>query len=250
MPQTGRLMACFLAAIGLLAIKILVAILVEYQHYFPPSFTSDFLDGRAAYFWRGYHLVFYIHIISSPCALMLGAWLAWSGFRVSQQNVTKGMSRMRVHRRLGRVQIALVLALVAPSGAVMAAYTRDNATAALGFLSLAGCTFATAVAGWFAAARDCWHEHARWMTRCLILLSSALVLRLMGGLTVWGEFEAETAYAMAAWGSWCIPLLSNEAVGWLWRRPGRMQSSPSADKPTSGTMQGTSNPQISQIHAD
>jgi hypothetical protein len=97
---------------GVLFVKVLLEILLEYRWYFPADFDSSaFLTGRRETFVGIYRMSFYAHIVSGPLAVILGAVLMGSG----------GRSRFfRMHRCLGKVQMLLVLGAVVPSGLVMA----------------------------------------------------------------------------------------------------------------------------------
>ena len=44
-------------------------------------FAAVFLLGRESYFWNGYHVAFYIHILSGPLTLVLGALLVIERWR-------------------------------------------------------------------------------------------------------------------------------------------------------------------------
>jgi hypothetical protein len=108
------------------------------------------------------------------------------------------------------LQIGLVLIGVVPSGAAMAFYA-ESTTAGSGFFVLALLTGWAAGKGWYAiACQRSLTQHQRWMTRCTLLLFSALILRIMGGLATIAELNPSTAYAAAAWASWALPCLGYE----------------------------------------
>ena len=118
-----------------------------------------------------------------------------------------------MHRVLGRVQIGLILLLICPSGMIMSFGASAGPIATLGFLVLVILTGATAVAGWRNAVRRRFRTHELWMQRCYLLLCSAVVIRVWGGLGTVLEIEAPWWNQSAAWGSWLIPLLIFE----IWR---------------------------------
>jgi len=198
--RNTTLIVVLILTLWLLGVKTLLAILVSYRDYFPPDFTSDFLRGREPAFRGIYRDAFYLHILSGPVALLLGSILISRSVR----------SRFpRLHRGLGRVQIAVILLGVAPSGLWMAGFAESGLVAGYGFGLLAVATGCCAAMGWKAAIARRFDDHRRWMTRCFILLCSALTLRWIGGLgTIFGV-ESPWAYPLAAWASWLIPL-----VGW------------------------------------
>ncbi len=192
-----KLVSVLVLALWLLGVKTLLAILVSYRNYFPPDFASDFLRGREAAFQGIYREAFYLHILSGPVALLLGSLLLSRSFR----------SRFpRLHRALGRAQIAVILLMVVPSGLWMAGYAESGTVAGLGFGFLAVATGGCTALGWKAAIVRRFDVHQRWMTRCFVLLCSAITLRLIGGLGTIVGWESPWFYALAAWVSWLIPL--------------------------------------------
>jgi hypothetical protein len=187
----------------LLILKVTLGVVMTYGDYIPPSFDSAFLNGRDAYFWGGYHWAFYAHIVSGPCALVFGTILLSDWFRLRFS---------KWHRRLGRVQAACVLLLVAPSGFWMAFHAETGAVAGAGFASLALATGLCVFCGFRAAVRRRFAEHRRWMWRCYLLLCSAVVLRLTAGVATVAGIEGPWTYTMAAWTSWLVPLGVFEAL--------------------------------------
>ena len=184
-------------------LKVLLQTLAPYRDYWPPDFSADFLLGRDAYFWDGYHWAFYTHLIAGPITLVLGTLLLSSRFRLRLPGW---------HRLLGRVQVATILLLLVPSGMVMAGYADGGPVAIAGFTILAGLTGTAAILGWRAAVQRRFLDHRRWMWRCYLLLASTLVLRVTGGLGDWLAIESEWFYTQRAWTSWLVPLLFFELI--------------------------------------
>src|SRR5581483_8443533 len=106
------------------------------------------------------------------------------------------------HRTLGKTQILLVLLLLTPSGLWMAYYAETGAIAAVGFSLLAIATGLCALFGWRSAVNRRFAEHRRWMWRCFLLLCSAVVIRLIGGLTLVTGYGGDWSYPLVAWASW------------------------------------------------
>jgi uncharacterized membrane protein len=191
-------------------VKVALGVLLEYGNYFPPNFQSDFLRGRGSYFWGGYHWAFYAHLIAGPASLLLGTILVSDWFR----------SRAPAwHRRLGRMEVALILLLVAPSGLYMSCYAETGAIAAAGLGLLAISTATCAMLGWRAAVTRRFAMHRRWMLRTFILLCSAVVIRMIGGLATVLEFDAPWLYPASCWMSWLLPLLIFECWQVVGQRP-------------------------------
>jgi small-conductance mechanosensitive channel len=114
------------------------------------------------------------------------------------------------HRFLGKTQAAIVLCLLVPSGLWMARYAETGAVAGMGFALLAIATGACVLLGWHFAVRKNFAEHRRWMWRCYLLLCSAVVLRLIGGLATVTDAGGGWIYPLAAWASWLVPLAAFE----------------------------------------
>ena len=204
----GRVVT-FMAA--LLALKVTLGIVLGYREYFPPNFRADFLLGRESYFFGAYQWAFYAHIVAGPLTLALGLLL------VSERIRRRWPA---LHRSLGKLQIALVTLVVAPSGAWMAWYAQSGGVAGWGFFLLAIATAGCAVMGWRAAMQRRFAEHRRWMWRCFLLLCSAVVVRLVGGLATVTGVDADWVYPLTAWVSWLGPLAAFEiAEAVAWRSP-------------------------------
>ena len=181
---------------GVLILKTVVSVASKYYNYFPPDFASDFLRGREGHFWGAYSWAFYTHIVSGPVTLVLGLFLV------------SPISRSRVptwHRRLGRVQVACVLLLVAPSGLWMAYYAAAGPIAAVGLATLAIATASCALLGVRAALGGRFADHRRWMWRCYLLLCSAVMIRLIGGLATVTGMTAPWVDPVATWMCWLAP---------------------------------------------
>jgi hypothetical protein len=202
LPQVLRLLVL------LLIVKVTVGVVLNFGRYLPPDFDSGFLNGRESYFWSGYHLPFYVHIVSGPCSLFLGMIQLSERFRRRFAGW---------HRKLGRVQVANVLLLVVPSGLWMSYYAETGAVAGVGFGTLAVVTGLCVLLGWRSAVGRRFADHRVWMLRCYVLLGSAVVLRLTAGVATVTDIEGEWTYQMAAWTSWLVPL----AILEVWRTRGR-----------------------------
>lgn len=188
---------------ALLICKVTLSVLIEYRNYFPPDFASDFLRGRESYFWGTYQWAFYTHLVSAPPSLILGMVLVSDRLRKIAPTW---------HRRLGRVQVVCVLLLVAPSGLWMAYYAETGAVAAVGLGLLAIATATCVAVGWRFAVMRRFAEHRGWMRRTFILLCSAVVIRIIGGLATVTHFEAPWLYPLSTWASWLTPLLVLESM--------------------------------------
>lgn len=198
-----KILAALSVAVCLLILKVTVSVVSNYVDYLPPNFESDFLLGRDAYFFGAYQWAFYTHIASGPLTLIFGIFLLSDRLR-------KRFPRW--HRYIGRGQVILVLFMVTPSGIWMSMYAATGLVAGTGFAVLAVATGITAGCGWRTAVRRKFVEHRRWMTRCYILLCSAVVLRLTVGLFIVTKIDGDWISPMTAWTSWLVPLLIYELL--------------------------------------
>jgi uncharacterized membrane protein YozB (DUF420 family) len=209
--QPWRRLLALLA--GLLVLKVTLSVVLGYRDYFPADFQSDFLFGRAAYFWGAYAWAFYAHILAGPITLVLGLVLLSQRFRTRLPEW---------HRRLGRVQGMLVLGLLVPSGLWMAWYAQADGVARVvagaGFAAVSVATGFCVAMGWRRAVQRRFAVHRVWMMRCFLLLCSAVVLRVIGGLSLVTGVDGDWRYAATAWGSWLVPLAAFElrSVGRRW----------------------------------
>ena len=197
-----------------LVLRVLTQILANYPDYFPPNFDSLFLQGREATFTGVYRLAFYVHIVSGPVVLFNGLILLSDSVRRRHGGL---------HRWLGRVQVAVLLVCLLPTSVVMARHAFGGWPAGLSFVALSAVTAGCAIAGVVQARRRRFDRHRRWMSRTYVLISSAVFLRLISGaVSLFEVASPESAYIIAAWSSWLIPLAVYEiAERRLAHRPGR-----------------------------
>jgi hypothetical protein len=169
--------------------------------------------GDGPYFFGAYQWAFYAHVVVGPFVLLSGLVLLSEAFRRRYS---------AWHRRLGRVHVACVLLVVAPSGLWLAPYAASGIVAAAAFAALALATAGCAAMGWRTAVQRRFDSHRRWMTRCYALLCSAVVLRVIGGAS--DVAGIEWTYPYAAWLSWLLPLLVLE-TRWTTRPSLRLHQS-------------------------
>jgi hypothetical protein len=191
----------------LLIFKVTLSVVIGYRQYLPPDFGSDFLLGREAYFFGPYRWAFYAHLLAGPASLVAGTILLSERVR---QRVPKW------HRRLGRLQVVCILLVLVPSGLWMSRYAMTGAVAGAGLGLLGIATAVCTALGWRAAVARQFDEHRRWMLRTYVLLCSAVVIRLIGGLATTLHVDATWVYPLSVWASWMVPLIVFEC----WRRMG------------------------------
>lgn len=199
--RTIRWQRILAVLIIVLILKVTVSVVAGYRDYFPPNFKSDFLLGRQTYFFGAYQWAFYSHIVAGPVSLILGLVLVSEEFR---------RRFPPWHRLLGKFEAGLVLLVLVPSGLWMAYYAQTGVAAAIGLASLAIATGTCVAMGWRTAVKRRFVEHRRWMMRCFLLLCSAVILRIIGGLVTVTGIGDVWGYALATWVSWLLPLATFE----------------------------------------
>jgi hypothetical protein len=206
----------FQVLLAALVLKVTAEVVANYRNYLPPNFNADFLRGREAYFHGRYQWAFYAHIASGPVTLLAGLLLLSDRFRLRFP---------AWHRRLGRMQAVLVLLLIVPSGLWMAAYAAPGPAAGVGFALLSIATGTCMAFGWRRAVQRRFAEHRRWMWRTYLLLCSAVMLRVLGGLGSTLAVSAAWYDPLASWLSWVLPIAVYE-VGARWTRRDRPATVP------------------------
>lgn len=197
----SRLLTAAMLVAGLLAMKVLGAIVWEYQRYFPADFDSAFLSGKRSVFHGSYRVAFYAHILVGPPTILVAIVLLQSGFRHRYQSL---------HRSLGRIQAGLVLLVLVPTGMVMATKAYAGPMSGLGFAWLSLVTGVAMAMTIDRARRKQFLSHQRWAIRTSILLLSPLFSRVIAGVAIASGLETDTFYIVNAWASWLIPCLVYE----------------------------------------
>ena len=114
-----------------------------------------------------------------------------------------------------------MLLAVVPSGLWMAYHAATGPLGAVGLAALAVATGVSVGLGWRAAMGRRFADHRRWMWRAYLLLSSAVVLRVIGGLATVVGVTASWFDPLAVWASWLLPLATFEAIDRGSRRTNR-----------------------------
>ncbi|MES2557542.1 MAG: DUF2306 domain-containing protein [Bacteroidota bacterium] len=166
--------------------------------YLHPDFSGGYLQGKEALFdsyWFPAGLA--VHAASAPIALLLVSFLVI--FRVEQ--------KPKIHRLLGKTTLIVLLVLVVPSGWILSYFAMGGVLGKLIFFLLAGYTAFAALQGYFAIRKQDVTAHKHWMREVLLLLVSAILLRLLLILFYEFDFMGDTAYNTAAILSWIPSIL-------------------------------------------
>lgn len=171
--------------------------------YLLPPFPThiDFLSTKQNVLplahWRW---AFYVHISSSFFVLLFGG-----------AQFSRGLLRAvpRLHRLLGKVYVALICLVSAPSGLVMAVYANGGVVAKAAFVMQAVLWWGFTYMAFRQIRKGRLREHGVWMFRSYAMTLSAVSLRLFSYLLAYNGImmEAVVSYTLLAWTSWTFNLL-------------------------------------------
>jgi len=154
-----------------------------------------------------YRSAFYLHIFSSCIVLFTGAFLF-------SKSIIKNLRQL--HRWAGKIYVALLLLISAPSGMVMAFYGNGGWAARISFLILCPLWWYFTYLGYRKIRQKKIIEHEKWMIRSYALTLSAISLRfyqmILGN---YGIFDPTTQYVFVSWVSWLGNLAVAELIIYL-----------------------------------
>ena len=189
--QSTPLIGILALTVGLLILKVTFSVVLGYRDYFPPNFSADSCR-REAYFFARTNGRFMP--ISFP-----GTDYAHPRSNSHQRTISTSVPPLA---SVAREDSDRTLRGSSPSGLWLAPYARTGQIAAVGFAMLAIVTGLCALFGWRSAMRRRFVEHRRWMWRLFLLLSSAVIVRLVGGFAPVFDVCAVWIYPFTAWASW------------------------------------------------
>ena len=141
-----------------------------------------------------YRLAFYSHISSSLLVLLSGAFLF-------SKTLLKRWPKL--HRWAGRIYVALLILISAPSGMVMAFYANGGWLVKASFLLLTPLWWWFTWKGFQTARRKEFRDHQIWMIRSYALTLSAVSLRVYQLiLGHWFYIDPLIQYLFVSWFSW------------------------------------------------
>ncbi|KUG08976.1 DUF2306 domain-containing protein [Solirubrum puertoriconensis] len=206
MPRFSPVLRTLQVLIGLAVLLFAGRMLVLIVPYLSFEPGIEFLTTKTAATNSNllFRVGFYVHITSSLVALLVGL----------PQFFPQLMRHRRVlHRQLGKVYVATILALAAPSGLVLALYANGGLVAKVGFtMQCLVWWLATWQAYQLARGRQ-WQAHTEWMVRGFAITLAAMSLRLESYFMYYflGTKPMET-YLTVTWLSWTGNLLLAEVL--------------------------------------
>lgn len=147
---------------------------------------------------------FYVHITSS-------LWVLATGLVQFFPRWFPG--RATLHRNLGKLYVASILVLAAPSGLILAAYANGGLVAKVGFTLQCVVWWLSTWQAYRMARQRRWEEHTAWMLRSFAITLAALSLRAESYLLyyLFGTKPIET-YLTVTWLSWAGNLVLAEVL--------------------------------------
>jgi hypothetical protein len=148
---------------------------------------------------------FYIHITTGSLVLVTG---------IVQLSKKIRHRYASLHRALGKVYVAAILFISAPSGFIMSFFANGGWPAQLGFGLLSIMWWWFTFAGWKAATLKTWHSHRNFTIRSYALTFAAVTLRMYSFIFALMGYRGDFIYNIMVWLSWVPSLILAE----LWLR--------------------------------
>lgn len=188
-----QLLAYSFAALVLVFTVVMVTKILPYMTF---ERAINFLGTKSdAVLDRTYFMVaFYIHITSSVLAIAGGIFQFFPA-------ILRGYPK--AHIFIGKIYIASILLLAAPSGLVLAAFANGGLPSKVGFALQCLVWWATTYAAWQAIMQRNWEKHAIMMIRSYAVTLAAMSLRTESYALVYlfATKPMET-YLTVTWLSW------------------------------------------------
>ncbi|PJJ60737.1 DUF2306 domain-containing protein [Hymenobacter chitinivorans] len=194
----------WLAGAAVAAFTVLMATKVWPYLSFEPGINFLTTKSEATNLNGLFRLGFYVHITSS-------LWVLVAGLAQFFPRLFRG--RAALHRNFGKLYVASILALAAPSGLILAGFANGGLVAKVGFsLQCVVWWLATWLAYRLARQRR-WEQHTEWMMRSFAVTLAAMSLRSESYLLyyVFGTKPIET-YLTVTWLSWTGNLVLAEVL--------------------------------------
>jgi hypothetical protein len=174
--------------------------------YFRFEFATNFLGTKTDAVLHKIHFrtAFYIHITSSFFVMGAG---------IFQFFPTLLQKYPRFHRMGGKIYIALILLLAAPSGLVLAAYANGGLAAKVGFTIQCFVWWFTTYFAWSEIVKGAIAKHIDMMLRSYAVTLAAMSLRLESYIMYYAfETKPIETYLTVTWLSWVGNLLIIELL--------------------------------------
>jgi len=166
----------------------------------------DFLKSKLNVYHIDYwRWGFYIHIFTSPIALIAG---------VTQFSATIMRKAPKFHRWMGKAYVFVVLFISAPGAMAMAFHANYGLPAVVSFVFLTTLWFSFTLLAYYFVRKKDYIAHSEFMLRSYALTFSAVTFRLITYYFTYMKFQVKPAeiYFIAAWMSWVPNLIIAEIM--------------------------------------
>lgn len=180
--------AAIIGFTGVMLTKILPYMTFERAINFLGTKSDAVLD-------RTYFMVaFYIHITSSVLAILGGIFQFFP-------KILRGYPKMHIF--VGKIYVASILLLAAPSGLILAVFANGGLPAKVGFALQCLVWWGLTYAAWQAIMEKNWEKHAELMIRSYAVTLAAMSLRTESyALVYFWETKPMETYLTVTWLSW------------------------------------------------
>ncbi|MCW3101849.1 MAG: hypothetical protein JWO09_289 [Bacteroidetes bacterium] len=197
-----QLLTCLFVISGVFFFMLMLKITVP---YFSFDYDVDFLLTKQSVLhsnvWR---IAFYTHISSSLFVLLIGI------FQFVKQFILR---YARLHRVLGKIYVALILFVSAPSGFVMAIYANGGVAAKVSFGTISVLWWYFTFMAYREIRKGKLRSHLAFMYRSYALTLSAITLRTyVLLLPFFIHLHAKEMYTLVSYLSWVPNLVIAELL--------------------------------------
>lgn len=172
--------------------------------YIPIDFKAAFLNLKEEEIALPYYQwAFFGHVYTSIFVLIIGIFQLSKTFRKQY---------VRTHRNLGKLYIALILCIAAPTGLVMGYHANGHLISQASFIILSILWFYFTLHAFLHAKNRNWTAHRNFMWRSYALTLSAISLRLFKWIIVSIiELPPMDTYQIVSWAGWLVNLIIVES---------------------------------------
>lgn len=175
--------------------------------YFNPSFQSGYLVGKEKLYESFFFKIGLLtHASSAPIALLLFSFLV----------LFKKETAIELHKRIGKIALIIGFFIVFPSGMILSYYAMGGAVGKFIFFSLSAFMGFSLISAYKTVLEKKYVLHEYWMKNSLLLLCSALLLRILLYAFHSINWHGDTMYITAALLSW-IPSIVVLRIGFYQR---------------------------------
>ena len=155
----------------------------------------------------------YIKNIPNRISYSIHVMVFFITYRVQICFITNKSRVLLISRSIGKIYVASILVIGAPTGLYMAFFANGGAYASFGFIIMSILWFYTTWMGLITIIKKQILQHQQWMIRSYAVTFSAVTLRLwVPFLSIACNWEHEEVVVITAWISWLFNLIAAELI--------------------------------------